>query len=179
MKSLNENGMTKATKNNNLVSLRDKFGKNYALLGSCLKQLCSVLDTNEPYPLSSQKILHIYRHDELSLHGDTRRVHYTFADYTGCESQSVDSLKELVRTSCKLIMDYMKETDKGQCEPGNNVDCNGWNIEMISAVFNARIYAIKFHLYLFDFNRPQNELEYELSLEDVNEILADMKESSK
>lgn len=153
------------------VSLEKAIGKDYKSLARSIVELRSILGSDKPYPILNRSMMHIYRHDVLELHGVTRRVHYTFEDMTDDDPQSVDSLIELMRTSNILVMDYLKDASDGRCERGDNVDHDGWNIEMRSAVFDGRLYPIDFCIFNLDFEHPEEEREYELSLEDIDELL--------
>lgn len=161
---------------NEVLSIKEVLGKEYKSLARAITELRSVLGSCKRYPVANRGILHIIRHDVLALHGVTRRVYYTFEDMTDEESQSVDALNELIRTATHLMMDYLKDANSGRCERGDNVDREGWNIEMRSSVFDGRLYAIDFCLFNLGFDNPEKEIDFDLSLSDVEEIMADIRE---
>lgn len=179
MENLNKKNSAENEQVNVMVSIKEALGKEYKSIARAITELRSVLGSCKRYPVANRGILHVIRHDVLALHGVTRRVYYTFEDMTDEEPQSVDALNELIRTATHLMMDYLKDASSGRCERGDNVDRDGWNIEMRSSVFDGRLYAIDFSLFNLGFDKPEKEMDFDLSLTDVEEIMADLWENSE
>lgn len=150
------------------------YGKEtFEEIQKCLRLLVSQLDVLKTYPLIDEDILHVYRHDEVSALLRVPRVYFTFEDLTDFEPMNIDSFNRVISQMTRMSMDYYRQEQNKEIISGTGLDIEGWNIDMISTLYNGKRYPVKFCVYYTDFDNEHNDVENEYGIEQVLEIISD------
>lgn len=159
--------------------MEDKnFFDNYKKIGKCIAALAAIMDSKKTYPLSGAARLHIYRHDIIRIDTLERFTHFSFEDATDCVAQSVDDISSMILDLCKMQMDYISDDREGIIARGDNTDIDGWQVELVSSVFDGKRYPVYYTIFFIDIEHPDKEREYKLFPDEIIEILQDIKSST-